>query len=54
VAVQLEFDEAGEADTTAVQAFLQQYFQDADINVFWGSAAQFVAELRERWEEAQR
>jgi hypothetical protein len=50
VAVQLEFEEAGEADTTAVQAFLQQYFQDADINVFWGSTAQFVAELEEYWE----
>jgi hypothetical protein len=54
VAVQLEFDEAKTADTAAVQTFLQQYFQDADINVFWGSTAQFVAELREHWEARQR
>jgi hypothetical protein len=50
VAVQLSFEDASEADTTAVQAFLQQYFQDADINVFWGTTAQFIAELREHWE----
>jgi hypothetical protein len=50
VTVQLGFEELAETDTIAVQTFLQQYFQDADINVFWGSSAQFIAELREHWE----
>ncbi|MFP4396347.1 MAG: CHAT domain-containing protein [Anaerolineales bacterium] len=50
VAVQLEVEEVGAEHIEAVQAFLQQYFQDADINVFWGSSKQFVAELREWWE----
>jgi len=50
VAVQLELDEANPEEVDAVQTFLQQYFQDADINVFWGSTAQFIAELREQWE----
>jgi len=54
VAVQLEFEEAGAAETTAVQTFLERYFQDADINVFWGSPAQFAAELREHWEATRR
>jgi hypothetical protein len=54
VAVQLEFEEAATADTMAVQTFLHQYFRDADINVFWGSSAQFIAELRERWEASRR
>ncbi len=54
VAVQLEFEEAAEADLEAVQTFLEQYFQDADINVFWGSTAQFIAELREHWEARGR
>ncbi len=54
VAVQLEFDEAGNADIAAVQTFLQQYFQDAEINVFWGSTQQFVAELGIEWEAAKR
>jgi len=51
VAVQLE--DVGEADAAAVQDFLQKYFQHAKINVFWGSTAQFIAELREHWEEAR-
>ena len=58
VAVQLEQDDVGGADTRssigAVQNFLQQYFQDAEINVFWGSVQQFVAELRERWDASRR
>jgi len=55
VAVQLEFEEAGEADIETVQTFLQDYFRRAaDINVFWGSPAQFIAELREHWEERHR
>jgi hypothetical protein len=54
VAVQLEPADIGDADITAVQTFLQQYFQDEAINVFWGSTAQFMAELRERWEGRRR
>ena len=54
VAVQLELKDVGDADVNAVQSFLQQYFQDANINVFWGTTAQFIAELREQWEAMQR
>jgi hypothetical protein len=52
VAVQLEQKDVG--DMMAVQEFLQKYFQAAKINVYWGSTAQFMAELREHWEEARR
>jgi len=54
VTVQLEFEEAGTADTATVQTFLEQHFQDVDINVFWGSPVQFIAELREHWEARRR
>ena len=50
VAVQLELDGASEEEISAAQSFLQQYFQDADINVFWGTTGQFIAELREQLE----
>ena len=50
VAVQLELADLATANTPAVQTFLQQYFQDANINVYWGSTAQFAAELREHWD----
>ena len=53
VAVQLELGEMGTDDTEAVQSFLQDRFQDAEINVFWGSLEQFIAELREQWEAAE-
>jgi len=52
VAVQLEG--VGEADAAAVQDFLRKYFERANINVFWGSTAQFIAELREQWEVTRR
>lgn len=52
VAVQLE--DVSEASEDAVRSFLQQYFQRAQINVFWGNPTQFIAELREQWEEYNR
>jgi hypothetical protein len=52
VAVQVEG--VGEADAAAVQDFLRKYFERANINVFWGSTAQFIAELREQWEATRR
>jgi len=50
VAVQLAASDVGATNVGEVQEFLRQYFQDADINVFWGTTAQFVAELREQWD----
>jgi hypothetical protein len=54
VTVQLEPEHVGTADTVAVQTFLHEYFRDADTNVYWGSTAQFMAELREYWEGRER
>lgn len=54
VAVQLDLDEVSGEAIEEVQTFLQQYFQNAEINVFWGSAQQFIAELREQWEAANK
>jgi|GEM_PF-6461765 len=52
VGVQLEMKGAGETETEAAQTFLQQYFQEADINIYCGAPAQFIAELREQMESA--
>ena len=49
VAVQLE-DQAV-ADREAVREFLRKYFQAARIDIYWGTTAQFAAELREYWQE---
>jgi len=53
VAVQLDLSDV-QGDAESVQSFLQQYFQNAEINVFWGTAQQFVAELREQWEATRK
>jgi hypothetical protein len=50
VAVQLEGSYGGAAESAAARDFLKDYFQDTDINVYWGSTAQFIAELDERWQ----
>jgi hypothetical protein len=54
VAVQLDVDDVKVENIESVQTFLQQYFQDAEINVYWGSMEQFIAELKEQWENANR
>jgi hypothetical protein len=52
IGVQLEMEDASEEYTLAAQTFLQQYLQDADINIYWGSISQFIAELQEQLEAA--
>jgi hypothetical protein len=52
VGVQLEPGDIEPGAVAAAQSFLQQYFQDAEINVYAGTLQQFMAELREQWEAA--
>ncbi|MCP4540073.1 MAG: CHAT domain-containing protein [Chloroflexi bacterium] len=51
IGVQLDPRDVSVLDVEAAKVFLQQYFQNAEINVFSGSLEQFMAELREWWEE---
>ena len=34
-----------------VQNYLAEYFGNINVKVYWGTARDFSAELRERWEE---
>jgi hypothetical protein len=34
--------------------YLESYFDTMHVRVYWGTAAEFVAELRERWEQYER
>jgi hypothetical protein len=52
VGVQLEPSDIAPGEVAAAQNFLQQYFQEAEINVYAGTLQQFMAELREQWEAA--
>jgi hypothetical protein len=38
-----------EAASEAVQRYLEKYYDEMDIRIFWGTAREFSAELRHRW-----
>jgi len=44
--------DAPEATKKRVQKYLDKYFNKMDVRVYWGTAREFSAELRERWEES--
>jgi hypothetical protein len=41
---------ADQPDQERVQAYLDEYYRGMQIRVFWGTAREFAAELREHWE----
>jgi hypothetical protein len=41
---------ADQPDQGRVQEYLDEYYRGMQIRVFWGTAREFAAELRERWE----
>ncbi len=40
--------EASDAEKAAAQKYLDQYFKQLNVNVFWGTSQKFVKELRKR------
>jgi hypothetical protein len=39
------------AQAAKQQAYLEQYYASMDLRVYWGTAREFAAELRQRWEQ---
>jgi hypothetical protein len=37
--------------STEMQEYMDKYFNRIDVRVYWGTAREFAAELRKRWEE---
>jgi hypothetical protein len=54
VAVQLEADPGDMAKETEVREYLQRYFSKSQIDVYWGSTQQFIADLHVRWQERRQ
>jgi hypothetical protein len=50
VAVQIDPEEGRILEPQRARRYLESYFQDADISIYWGSVADFVRELRQRVE----
>jgi hypothetical protein len=51
VAVQIESTVVDEQLVEEVTRYFQTYFADSKIDVYWGSAQQFVHDLHARWQE---
>jgi hypothetical protein len=51
VAVQINPEEGSSVDPLRARQYIEQYFQDEDINIFWGSADEFIRELGLRWKQ---
>ncbi len=41
-----------EAQQKKVQAYLSAYYQNIDVQIFWGTAREFCAELNKRWKSS--
>jgi hypothetical protein len=51
VTVQLPIPDVPEETQKKIQSYLGKYFGRDNMRVYWGTAADFVAELRRRWED---
>ena len=49
VAVQLPPNAPEQVHRHSVQKYLIDYFEDIKVRVYWGTAREFAAELRDRW-----
>jgi glutamyl-tRNA synthetase len=51
VAVQIDPEEGQILKPAGARRYLESYFEDADISIYWGSSEDFVQELGRRWQE---
>jgi hypothetical protein len=49
VAVQIDPQGSHILEPELARRYLERYFGDADISIFWGSLEEFIGELRQRW-----
>ena len=49
VAVQLDPEQGRNINPERARQYLQRYFQDANINIYWGNVTDFVGELAREW-----
>jgi hypothetical protein len=54
VAVQIVPEEGRNADPDKARHYLQEYFRAAQIYLYWGSVYDFLRELQDRWDMAQK
>jgi hypothetical protein len=50
VAAQVDPEEGAYANPQGARNYLERYFENEKINIYWGRVDDFTSELRERWE----
>jgi hypothetical protein len=51
IAVQIDPEEGQVIEPEGARRYLQSYFENADISIYWGSVEDFIGELHERTQE---
>lgn len=54
VGVQVELDDARNIDTRRARKFVEKYFGDSEINLYWGKSDDFIGQLARQWDAAQK
>jgi len=54
VAVQIDPEEGGSLDPLRARQYLENYFQDENVSIYWGSTEEFVRQLFTRWNQRIR
>jgi SIR2-like domain len=52
VAAQVDPEEGRTLEPERARSYLEDYFQGADISIYWGSVDDFLRELDQRWRAA--
>jgi hypothetical protein len=53
IAAQIDPEQGQILEADGARRYLEEYFGDADISIFWGSVEDFTAELSARWKKSQ-
>jgi hypothetical protein len=53
VAVQIDPEGSQTLEPERARRYLQQYFEEVDISIYWGSVEDFVRQLKEGWQAAR-
>lgn len=53
IAAQIEPEDDRILEPARARRYLEQYFGDEDISIYWGSPGDFLGELLRQWREKQ-
>ena len=53
IGVQVELDDTRNIDARRARKFIEKYFNDSEINLYWGRSEDFIRQLAQQWKSAQ-